>query len=182
MNATDPRIDAIMRLTGCSLESAELALTNIERGEIASEEPEEMPKPPTQTAGLEIKQVIVMRDDLNMRKGKMAAQAAHAAMAFLVDKLGIRKPKSKQLTDMPQFSTEEAKWLTAQSTKVVVRVKSEAELMQVYQNAVAKRLNAHLILDAGRTEFGGVPTYTCCAIGPNYAHEVDSVTGNLELL
>ncbi|MBK7398941.1 MAG: peptidyl-tRNA hydrolase [Myxococcales bacterium] len=57
----------------------------------------------------------------------------------------------------------------------------EAELVEVFTRARAAGLPAHLIRDAGRTEFGGVPTLTCCAIGPADAAAIDAITGNLTL-
>jgi PTH2 family peptidyl-tRNA hydrolase len=133
-----------------------------------------------ETPGLEVKQVIVMRNDLNMRKGKMVAQGAHASLSFLSDKVGFRK-NGKQAKTI-EFDSEERAWLTDAFTKVCVRVESEEELHQIYERAKEKGLRVHLILDAGRTEFDGVPTYTCLAIGPNYAHRINEVTGELKLL
>lgn len=134
----------------------------------------------SETPGLEVKQIIVMRNDLNMRKGKMVAQGAHASLSFLSDKVGFRK-NGKQAKTI-EFDAEERAWLTDAFTKVCVRVESEEELHQIYAKAKEKGLRVHLILDAGRTEFDGVPTYTCLAIGPNYAHRINEVTGELKLL
>lgn len=133
-----------------------------------------------ETPGLEIKQVIVMRDDLNMRKGKMVAQGAHASLSFLSEKIGFRSTgKQKEKID---FDAEEKSWLTGSFAKICVRVNSEEELLRICKEAKEKGLRAHLILDSGRTEFNGVPTYTCCAIGPNYSHKINEVTGDLKLL
>ena len=141
-----------------------------------------------ETPGLEVKQVIVMRNDLNMRKGKMVAQGAHASISFLSDKIGFRSKwlkyseepdkKGRQL----EFDAEERAWLTGAFAKICVRVDSEAELHEIYEKAKAKGLRAHIILDSGRTEFDGVPTYTCLAIGPNYSHKINEITGDLKLL
>jgi PTH2 family peptidyl-tRNA hydrolase len=120
----------------------------------------------------EIKQVIVMRNDLNMRKGKMVAQGAHASIAFLIDcVLGDSGPRSI-----------ETKWMIQGQTKICVRVDSEAQLLEIEAKARAANLTAYVITDAGHTEFGGVPTKTCLAIGPDYADEVDKITGTLKLL
>jgi PTH2 family peptidyl-tRNA hydrolase len=54
--------------------------------------------------------------------------------------------------------------------------------MAIYEKALAAGLLAAMIVDAGLTEFGGVPTRTCCAIGPDWAEAVDAVTGELPLL
>lgn len=138
---------------------------------------------------LEVKQVIVMRifypdKDGNMTKqlrtGKMIAQGSHASLSFLSEKIGFRS-KGKQ-NEKLEFDTEERTWLTGAFAKICVRVNSEEELMKIYNEAKEKGLRAHLILDSGRTEFNGVPTYTCCAIGPNYSHKINEVTGDLKLL
>jgi len=137
------------------------------------------------------KQVIVMRNDLNMRKGKMIAQGSHASMSFLTKDMiigsyselevgtGMYKHFSRGQVDM----TDDAKeWLRDSFTKITVQVSSEEELIQIHEKAIQAGLTTHLIKDAGRTEFGGVPTYTCCAIGPNQAEKIDEITGDLRLL
>jgi len=132
------------------------------------------------TPGLEVKQVIVMRDDLNMRKGKMIAQGAHASLSFMSDKIGLRK--NGKPTKELKFDDEEKKWLSGSFKKVCVRVNSEEELHDIHKKALEAGLRSHIILDSGLTEFGGVPTYTCLAIGPNYDHKIDEITGHLKLL
>jgi PTH2 family peptidyl-tRNA hydrolase len=113
------------------------------------------------------KQVIVMRNDLNMRKGKMVAQGAHASIMFLL--------LSNQSTRIQED------WAVSGMTKICVRVDSEAELLDIQSKAEAKGLTVHLITDAGHTEFDG-PTRTCLAIGPNEANQIDAITGHLKLL
>ena len=76
----------------------------------------------------------------------------------------------------------ERAWIEGPFAKVCVRVDSEAELLDVYEQAQAAGLRANLITDSGRTEFHGQPTPTCLAIGPDDAEKIDSVTGELELL
>ena len=58
---------------------------------------------------------------------------------------------------------------------------SEAELLAVYGKAVSAGVLVNLITDRGLTEFGGTPTRTCLAVGPDYDDRVDPVTGDLEL-
>ena len=64
--------------------------------------------------------------------------------------------------------------------KVTVKVGSEQELLDVYDKALAAGLVVHMITDRGLTEFGGVPTRTCLAVGPDYDDLIDPVTGDLE--
>lgn len=127
------------------------------------------------------KQVIVMRTDLNMRKGKMIAQGSHASMKTILN-LMQDLPSEKETT--LHYGDHEAMsdWLNGQFTKVCVQVKSEAELQEIYDKAKQAGLICSLITDAGHTEFGGVPTKTCCAIGPNWSSEIDPITSHLSLL
>jgi peptidyl-tRNA hydrolase, PTH2 family len=114
-----------------------------------------------------------VRHDLHMRLGKAIAQGAHAAIMFLVDRL-----KQRPCT----FEESEWIWMTQAMTKICVRVDSEAELLEVMEKARTAGLTVHGVTDSGRTEFRGVPTLTCCAIGPNEAEDIDAITGHLKLL
>lgn len=115
----------------------------------------------------EYKQIIVMRKDLNMRKGKMVAQGAHASMKATL--MHLDHPSVKE-------------WLAGPFAKIVVSVDSEQELIAVYNSAISAGLIAALITDAGRTEFNGVATNTCIAVGPATAEELAPITGHLKLL
>jgi|JI9StandDraft_2_1071091.scaffolds.fasta_scaffold112874_2 peptidyl-tRNA hydrolase, PTH2 family len=129
-----------------------------------------------------VKQVIVMRKDLNMRKGKMAAQAAHAAMIFLIDQATIIAQTEEDYGFGQVLNPAEAHWLRESFTKVVVGVDSEEELFEIHQKALDAGLTSHVVRDAGYTEFAGVPTYTCLAIGPADSNEINAITGHLKLL
>lgn len=124
-----------------------------------------------------IKQVIVMRHDLKMRRGKQIAQGAHASMAFL-----SRRLQNSPSISMHNFSPNAQAWIKGAFAKVCVRCNSEEELLALHDKAIQFGLEAHLITDSGRTEFHGQPTRTCLAIGPDEASKIDQVTGHLELL
>ena len=127
-----------------------------------------------------IKQVIVIRRDLNMRRGKEIAQGSHASMEFLIDPLrtGLRADGvAVPLT----LTTQEAAWIVHGAAKICLQVASEADLVSCHQAALAKGLKSYLIRDSGRTEFHGEPTLTACAIGPDEAARIDEVTGGLTL-
>jgi PTH2 family peptidyl-tRNA hydrolase len=124
-----------------------------------------------------IKQVIVMRHDLKMRRGKQIAQGAHASMSFL-----CRRLQDQSSVSLNDFSDSERAWLAGSFAKICCRVNSEEELMSIYDNAIAANLQVHLITDSGKTEFHGQPTRTCLAIGPDESSKIDAVTGHLELL
>jgi PTH2 family peptidyl-tRNA hydrolase len=124
------------------------------------------------------KQVIVMRKDLNMRKGKMIAQGAHASLKVLVDAGALTEGGAFAIRMTPAM----AAWLGGRFTKVCVSVDSEAALDKIVDEARAAGVPCALIVDAGATEFHGVPTKTCCAVGPGWTDEVDAITGALPLL
>jgi len=126
------------------------------------------------------KQVIVIRRDLKMRRGKEIAQGAHASMAWLRQRV-MPHLTSAGRADQVQFSAAERSWLELSMRKVTVKVGSETELLDVYDKALAAGLVVHMITDRGLTEFGGIPTRTCLAVGPDYDDLIDPVTGDLEL-
>ena len=126
---------------------------------------------------MEHKQTIVLRKDLNMRKGKMVAQGAHASMRAIL-MLGHREGDRFVIPLDQRFEP----WLLGRFKKICVSVNSEAELLALYQKSQAAGLITALIQDAGLTEFGGVPTYTALAVGPDTEERVDSITGTLPLL
>jgi PTH2 family peptidyl-tRNA hydrolase len=117
----------------------------------------------------------------------MIAQGSHASIAFLTRR--IQQSEKYKLTnddgDIWEFlglTQEMREWINGRFTKVCVRVDSEDELLKIYKDAVEAGLEAHLITDSGQTEFGGQPTNTCLAIGPNQTDAIDRVTGHLRLL
>jgi len=112
-----------------------------------------------------MKQVIVVNQALDLPPGKLAAQVAHAAVgAFL------SASRDQQLG-----------WLEIGMPKIVLRVPSEAALLDLHAEAQAAGLPAMLVRDAGRTVVeAGTPT--CLGIGPDAASRVDPLTGALKLL
>lgn len=119
-------------------------------------------------AEFEFKQVVVFRSDLKLGKGKIAAQAGHAAVSAAEE---ARKRHR---------SWWEA-WLYEGQCKIAVKVKSEEELLQLEEQAKELALPNALIVDRGLTQ---VPegTVTCLGIGPAPAEKLDKLTGKLPLL
>jgi len=113
-----------------------------------------------------MKQVIVIRKDLNMRKGKMVAQGSHASLSAYLE-----APRESALN-----------WRVDGQTKICVGVDSEEELLEIFHKASQANLPSAIIRDAGRTEFHGEPTLTALAIGPAEEGLIDSITGHLKLL
>lgn len=128
---------------------------------------------------VESKQVIVMRKDLGMRKGKMISQGAHASLGSVLNLM--RKSDYKYEIEFDKDSYLD-QWLNGIFTKVTVGVDSEEELIELYRKALEMGIPTILITDAGKTEFKGVPTKTCIAVGPFYKDKIDEITGHLKLL
>lgn len=114
------------------------------------------------------KMVIVARKDLELSKGKLAAQAGHAAVECVL------KAQKYAKTDL-------ASWLDAGQMKAVLKVPNEADLVALKQVAERAGLTTALIKDAGHTEIPA-GTITVLGIGPARASDLDRVTGHLSLL
>lgn len=135
------------------------------------------------------KQVIVVRRDLKMRKGKIAAQAGHACveatlMALAKEKrLGDIRVEGERvtLTDTGRDATPLSAWFAHGVAKICVYVDSEEALLELAQQGREAGFAVALIQDAGHTEFHGEPTYTCLAFEPLYPEQVDPITGALPL-
>ena len=107
-----------------------------------------------------------------MRKGKIAAQCAHASMAVLT-----RRDQGAGLALTVPLTGPEAWWVRGPFAKVVLSVEDEQALETVAREAEERGLPVALITGSGRTEFGGVPTRTTVAVGPAPVSWVDEVTG-----
>jgi PTH2 family peptidyl-tRNA hydrolase len=114
------------------------------------------------------KQVVALRSDLKMSKGKIAAQAGHAAVSAGE---GARK----------HFREWWRAWLREGQCKIAVKVESEEELLELEKQAKALAIPCALIIDRGLTE---VPpgTMTCLGIGPAPVEKIDKITSMLPLL
>lgn len=114
---------------------------------------------------MELKQVILVRDDLKLTKGKMAAQVAHASVSAVLksDKDDVKK------------------WNAQGMKKIILRVKDKDELHRYKQKAEDAGLVTALITDAGHTHLEP-GTVTCLAIGPDSEEKIDAVTGELKLI
>jgi peptidyl-tRNA hydrolase, PTH2 family len=116
----------------------------------------------------EYKQVLVFRQDLQLSKGKIAAQAGHAAVSAAQDAYTHYKKWWEA-------------WLYEGQRKIAVKVKDEKELHELEKAAEEVGLPHALIVDAGLTE---IPegTITCLGIGPAPAERIDRLTSKLKLL
>ncbi len=128
---------------------------------------------------MRVKQVILIRKDLNMRRGKEIAQGSHASMDFLIEPL--RHLLLQNQATKLDFSDVEKHWIVHGMAKVCLRVNSEEDLIAHHEKALAAGLKSFMIQDSGRTEFHGQLTLTACAIGPDLVERVDEITGDLTL-
>ncbi|MDG6990220.1 MAG: peptidyl-tRNA hydrolase [Nitrososphaerota archaeon] len=115
-----------------------------------------------------MKQAIVVRSDLGMGKGKVAAQAAHASLSA-AEAARLRKENWYEA------------WKEGGQAKIVLKVSSEEDLLAVFQKARASGLPTSLIEDRGLTQVEP-GTATCVGVGPAPDADVDSITGKLKLL
>lgn len=126
----------------------------------------------------DVKQIIVVRKDLNMRKGKIASQVAHASMQFLIDNAERISATNLSIS----LSEDEADWLYNVHKKIVVGVDSLGELDELIFRAKLDSIQTHVVTDLGYTEFNGVETVTCAAFGPCEASILDELFGHLKLI
>lgn len=114
------------------------------------------------------KMVILVRNDLKMTKGKIAAQVGHAAVNCA---LSCKKKDPKRFDN----------WMTCGQAKVVLRVDSERELYDFKAIADTQGLVNSIISDAGRTQIAP-GSVTCLGIGPAETSVLDKITGDLKML
>lgn len=116
----------------------------------------------------EYKMVIVVRSDLKLSPGKLAAQVAHAAVACALD---TKRENPKWFN----------KWQNEGAKKVVLKVDSEDDFYPLKEKAEKLKIIAHIISDAGLTE---IPpgTKTVLGLGPAPSNIIDQITGQLPTL
>jgi len=111
------------------------------------------------------KQAILIRDDLKLPKGKMAGQAAHAAVE------AVLKSDKKNISA----------WRNEGQKKIVLKVKDEDQIYILKVRAEEAGLTTALITDAGKTVIAP-GTVTCLAIGPDIEGKIDKIVGGLKLM
>ncbi|XP_051138065.1 uncharacterized protein LOC127256219 [Andrographis paniculata] len=129
-------------------------------------------KPPLEVEKLaelieDFKMVLVVRNDLKMGKGKIAAQCSHATLG-LYKKILSRAPKSL------------SRWEMCGQVKVVLKIEREDDMLVLQERAKSLNLPTHITIDAGRTQIAPNSRTVMALLGP--ADLVDEVTGGLKLL
>lgn len=131
-----------------------------------------------------IKQVIVVRRKFPDGKGgfrgincgKSVSQGGHGVMAFLKT-FGY----SQEIGCYAKLTQLQMDWLLAGQTKITVQADMLEELEELHEKALSLGLTSHLVTDHGLTEFNGVPTITCLAIGPNHEEDFQGMASHLKL-
>ena len=128
------------------------------------------------------KQILIMRKDLDMGKGKLVSQGAHASMGAILK--GGRFQTSPEGKPQLVIDLDPAleNWLKGSFTKIAVWSQTEESLLELHQKALDAGIRSVVIKDNGRTAFHGVPTITAVAIGPALSSVLEPITGNLKLI
>ncbi|EQB53704.1 peptidyl-tRNA hydrolase PTH2 [Colletotrichum gloeosporioides Cg-14] len=133
-------------------------------------------KAPLADSNEECKLVLVVRTDLGMTKGKMAAQASHATLACY-------KSLSKAATRDPSSAAAKilSRWERLGQAKIAVQIKDQDEMLELMGKARSLGITAEVIADAGRTQIEA-GSLTVLGVGPAPKSLVDQVTSHLKLL
>lgn len=123
------------------------------------------------------KMSIIFRKDLKVRKGKLAAQVSHASMKIFFDRM--KKTSNGYECD---FTPEMEEWKDGSFTKIVLGCDTEDEIFKIKEEADKVGIPSAIIIDNGLTEFNGVKTVTCIAVGPGPAELVEKITSKYQLL
>jgi PTH2 family peptidyl-tRNA hydrolase len=115
-----------------------------------------------------MKQAIVVRSDIKMGKGKLAAQVAHASLSAAED------------ASTKRYNWYH-RWREEGQAKIVLKVSSESELQELFRKAKSSKLPAAIVQDKGLTQLEP-GTVTCLGIGPAPEEDLDRITGKLKLL
>ncbi len=117
---------------------------------------------------MEVKQTIIVRKDLDMGAGKLAAQCAHASVLSFLEAQRVDKDIARQ-------------WLDSGQKKIVLKVEDEDSLKKLYEAFKFKKIPCALINDAGLTQLPPGTT-TTLGIGPWDSAAIDQFTGKLKLM
>jgi PTH2 family peptidyl-tRNA hydrolase len=122
-----------------------------------------------------VKQVIVVRKDLKLRKGKLASLAAHAAMQFILDNNESDRPDELQV----KLSQQEVHWIQGSFDKDVLGIDSHDALSDMVLKAELNGVNVYSIFDKSKKPDEG-PQLVCAAFGPDEEDQLDQIIGNLK--
>lgn len=150
-----------------------------------------MPLAPEQKNTDYVRQVIVVRKDLSMPVGKIAAMASHASMSFIANKLVTENTKWGKLMGHIELTPEQEQWLIEADpgledigqksfAKIVVEANSEDQLVALMLHAKKEGLEVHSVTDSGYSH-NPAGTLAAIAIGPDTKARIDVVTKDLRI-
>jgi len=122
-----------------------------------------------------IKQVIVVRKDLKLRKSKLASLAAHAAMQFILDNNESDRPDELQV----KLSQQEVQWIKGTFDKDVLGIDSHDALSDMVLKAELNGVNVYSIFDKSKKPDEG-PQLVCAAFGPDEEDQLAQIIGGLK--
>ena len=122
-----------------------------------------------------IKQVIVIRKDLKLRKNKLASLAAHAAIQFILDNNESDRPDELQV----KLSQQEVYWLKNSFDNDILVVNSQDALSDIILKAELNGINVYSIFEKSKKSDEG-PQLICAAFGPDEEDQISQVVGNLK--
>lgn len=126
-----------------------------------------------------LKQVIVVRRDLRLKKASIAALVAKASSKFIFDNDFSERGDVLQV-DLTQ---QEAEWIAGPATRIVLGVTSESALKQLIFKAELEGLSCYTVTNSHQEDSDAVlDELLCVAIGPDDAEKIDQITGNLKLI
>jgi PTH2 family peptidyl-tRNA hydrolase len=138
-----------------------------------------------------LRQVIVVRKDLSMPTGKLAAMVAHASMSFITSKIEFIEAWQDIGKICIEVTSDQYQWLTELDpgleeigqisfAKIVLAANSEEELQQIYDEAYKSELETHKVYDSGYSH-NPAGTFVAVAIGPNWPDKLFAITGHLKV-
>ena len=137
------------------------------------------------TGQLAYKMIFVVRNDLNMGKGKIAAQCCHAAVGLyrniLYENLDYFEGHSIGREDFKQWREWLHGWELTAEAKICVKVDSEKDMDSLFNTCLKEKINCYLVVDAGRTQIEA-GSKTVLGIGPCPIDRMDKITKHLKLL
>ncbi|EOA17472.1 hypothetical protein CARUB_v10005799mg [Capsella rubella] len=155
-------------IIGMILDLSQQVRSPVKRSRLLSSKIQKQSSAPGNGSDQELKMVLVVRQDLKMRTGKIASQCAHAATGMYAE-----------LMQSDRYLLR--RWEENGQPKIVVSCKNQQEMNKITEAAESVGLPTFVVADAGRTEVAA-GSRTVLAVGPGPKELVDSITGRLALL
>ena len=124
-----------------------------------------------------VKQVIVIRKDLRLRKNKLVSLAIRATMQFILDNNESDRPDELQV----KLSQQEVYWLKNSFDNDILVVNSQDALSDIILKAELNGINVYSIFEKSKKSDEG-PQLICAAFGPDEEDQISQVVGNLKTM